>query len=59
MMFFAVILFGFAANALSGDRIILGNFAEWAVYGRDYHVMDIPAEKLTHVNYAFVDPGTT
>lgn len=46
-------MLGLVSNAFSGDRIVLGNFAEWAVYGRDYHVMDIPADKLTHVNYAF------
>ncbi|WP_460542613.1 glycosyl hydrolase family 18 protein [Glycomyces halotolerans] len=32
-------------------------FAEWGVYGRDYHVKDIvtsgSAEKLTHIVYAF------
>jgi len=48
-----LILLSFVSEAFSTDRIILGNFAEWAVYGRDYHVMDIPADKLTHVNYAF------
>lgn len=31
---------------------LVGYFAEWAD-GRGYHVADIPADKLTHVNYAF------
>src|SRR5580704_8016057 len=37
----------------ASDTKIVGYFAEWSVYGRKYHVGDIPAEKLTHVNYAF------
>lgn len=39
------------------DKIVIGSFASWSVYGRDYHVKDIKdsgsAEKLTHINYAF------
>lgn len=39
-----------------GDMII-GYFAEWGIYGRDYHVKNIhtsgSAEKLTHIVYAF------
>jgi chitinase len=31
----------------------VGYFVEWGVYDRDYHVADIPAGKLTHINYAF------
>ena len=37
------------------DKRVIGYFAEWAVYDRDYHVWDIPASNLTHINYAFVD----
>lgn len=37
----------------AGDPIIVGYFVEWSVYDRNYHVADIPANKLTHVNYAF------
>ncbi len=32
---------------------VVGYFAEWGVYGRKYHVADIPAARLTHLNYAF------
>ncbi|MBT6499385.1 MAG: hypothetical protein HOK67_05735, partial [Deltaproteobacteria bacterium] len=53
MIFFSIIMFGLVSNAFCRDKIVLGNFAEWAVYGRNYHVMDIPADKLTHINYAF------
>lgn len=40
-----------------GGARILGYFAEWGVYGRNYHVKNIvtsgSASKLTHINYAF------
>ncbi|SEL16229.1 chitinase [Stigmatella aurantiaca] len=40
-----------------GGKIILGYFAQWGVYGRNYHVKNIvtsgSASKLTHINYAF------
>ncbi len=35
------------------DKKIVGYFAEWSIYGRKYNVADIPAGKLTHLNYAF------
>ncbi|GAA1886056.1 glycoside hydrolase family 18 chitinase [Actinomadura bangladeshensis] len=39
-----------------GDKVV-GYFAEWGVYGRNYHVKNIEtsgsAAKLTHINYAF------
>jgi chitinase len=34
---------------------VVGYFVSWAVYDRDFHVVDIPAEKLTHINYAFAN----
>jgi chitinase len=41
----------------SGGNKIVGYFAEWGVYGRNYHVKNIEtsgsAAKLTHINYAF------
>jgi chitinase len=40
-----------------GGSIILGYFAQWGVYGRNYHVKNIvtsgSASKLTHINYSF------
>jgi len=42
---------------LSGRRII-AYYISWAVYVRDYHPLDIPAEKITHVNYAFANIGS-
>lgn len=32
---------------------LVGYFIEWGVYDRKYSVKDIPADKLTHLNYAF------
>ncbi|WP_431926154.1 glycosyl hydrolase family 18 protein [Micromonospora wenchangensis] len=41
----------------SGDKKVVGYFAEWGVYGRNYHVKNIAtsgsAAKLTHILYAF------
>ncbi|MBT3153339.1 cellulose binding domain-containing protein [Streptomyces sp. CHD11] len=40
-----------------GEKINLGYFTEWGVYGRDYHVKNLvtsgSAAKITHINYAF------
>jgi len=36
---------------------IIGYFPSWGIYGRDYQVEDIPAEKLTYINYAFANIG--
>jgi chitinase len=40
-----------------GGNLKIGYFAEWGVYGRNYHVKNIEtsgsAAKLTHINYAF------
>ena len=37
----------------SDSRRIIGYFPEWGVYSRNYHIADIPGEKLTHINYSF------
>jgi chitinase len=46
--------------AQPADHNVVGYFTAWSVYGRDYHVTDIPADLITHINYAFanIDPGT-
>ncbi|GAA0914768.1 glycoside hydrolase family 18 chitinase [Streptomyces thermoalcalitolerans] len=42
---------------LPGDKIKLGYFTEWGVYGRNYHVKNLvtsgSAAKITHINYGF------
>ncbi|MGA5288351.1 glycosyl hydrolase family 18 protein [Streptomyces pseudogriseolus] len=41
----------------TGDKVKLGYFTEWGVYGRNYHVKNLvtsgTAGKITHINYAF------
>jgi chitinase len=37
-----------------GKRIV-GYYTSWSIYQRDFQVADIPAGKLTHVNYAFAN----
>ena len=41
----------------NGGGILLGYFAQWDVYGRNFHIKNIAtsgsASKLTHINYAF------
>jgi chitinase len=39
--------------AQSADYKVITYFAEWAIYGRNYIVSDLPATALTHINYAF------
>ncbi|KRG82995.1 chitinase [Stenotrophomonas daejeonensis] len=40
-----------------GGKNVIGYFAQWGIYGRNYQVRDIEtsgsAAKLTHINYAF------
>ena len=36
-----------------GDQRVVAYYTDWGIYGRDYQPMDIPAEELTHVIYAF------
>ena len=35
---------------------LIGYYTEWSVYQRKYHVADVPAQLLTHLNYAFAKP---
>jgi len=44
---------GTAISTASEHRKVVAYFVEWGVYARDYHVADIPADKITHINYAF------
>jgi chitinase len=34
----------------------VGDYSEWSVYDHNYVPADIPADKLTHINYAFLVP---
>ena len=34
---------------------VVGYFPAWGIYARNYHVPQIPASRLTHLNYAFAN----
>jgi len=42
-----------AFNKDSG-QVVGTYFVEWGVYGRNFHVADIPAQNLTHILYGFI-----
>lgn len=42
------------SHAQESERIV-GYFVSWGVYARDYHVPDVPADKLTHLNFGFAN----
>jgi len=37
------------------DKVLAAYFPEWGIYGRNYQVADVPAERLTHLFYSFLD----
>ena len=37
------------------DKRVVAYFTAWGVYARNYQVADIPADKITHINYAFAN----
>lgn len=39
----------------TAGNILVGYFAEWGIYQRNYRVTDIPAKKLNVINYAFAN----
>jgi chitinase len=41
------------------EKNVIGYFVSWGIYGRNYHVMDIPAEKINVINYAFANINPT
>ncbi len=64
---FVVIIFSFLVSVQSGTLAqetvyrIVGYYTSWSIYSAEYFVTDIPAEQLTHINYAFMnisDAGT-
>ncbi len=38
----------------SDTKVVGTYFVEWGVYGRNFHVADIPAANLTHILYGFI-----
>src|SRR4051812_34210001 len=41
------------AQQEKSDKRIVAYYIEWSIYQRKFNVADIPAEKITHINYAF------
>jgi chitinase len=39
----------------AGSKKVIGYFTAWGIYGRNYQVTDIPADLVTHINYAFAN----
>jgi chitinase len=55
----ALVLAGAAAGTAAAtpqSTVVGAYFASWDIYGRGYHPKDIPADKLTHIWYAFAYP---
>lgn len=38
----------------TANKIIVSYFVEWGIYGRNYHVSDIPASNITHLLFGFL-----
>ena len=41
----------------SPSKKVIGYFAQWDLYDRNYSVSDVPADKLTHIMYCFCLPN--
>jgi len=42
-------------EARAQSEKIIGYYTSWSIYGRNFHVPDIQADKITHINYAFAN----
>ncbi|WP_157369487.1 glycoside hydrolase family 18 protein [Zavarzinella formosa] len=52
-MRWCLLMLFFPLPAVAADPVIVGYFTEWGVYDHHFQIADIPAAKLTHLNYAF------
>ncbi|MBI9038382.1 MAG: T9SS type A sorting domain-containing protein [Bacteroidales bacterium] len=52
-----LILFSFSqnSNGQQFNKKIIGYYTSWSIYARNYHVPDIPADKINYINYAFAN----
>ncbi len=50
-----VMMTGWGAAGADQTARIVAYFSSWSIYARQYFVTDIPADKLTHINYAFAN----
>src|SRR5215469_8032967 len=47
-------------NAAAAEpKHLIGYFPSWGIHAQNYHVADVPADKLSHVVYAFADVTPT
>ena len=42
-------------NQPQHSKVVVGYYAQWAIYSRNHNVFNIEADKLTHLLYAFYD----
>ncbi len=57
-IFFSLVLLLLCTQIVLGQEFnknIIGYYTSWSVYVRDYHVPDIPADKINYINYAFAN----
>ncbi len=53
LLFAALLSLAGTAFPQAAQKRIIGYFVSWGVYVRNYHVANIPAAQVTHINYAF------
>jgi chitinase len=59
-LLFVLAALGFLSSmAAAQSKRFVGYYTEWSVYGHDFVPADIPADRLTHLNYAFLQPADT
>lgn len=49
---FVLLLLG-TVSGQSADPVYVAYFTSWSIYARQFSPAEIPADKLTHINYAF------
>lgn len=52
----AVLITALLAPTAARAAKLVAYYTEWSIYERQYFPADIPADKLTHINYAFIKP---
>ncbi len=57
LSFLPILLSQFLLSQISPthSKYVVGYYAQWAIYSRDYNISDIKAENLTHLMYSFYD----
>jgi len=55
LILICIFLFIQDINGQQFNKKIIGYYTSWSVYVRDYHVQDIPADKIKYINYAFAN----